>query len=551
MTTLGPLTIYTAKRIVTMEPAMPTATAVAVAQGRVVSVGTLDSLVPWIDAHGSTVDRSLEDSVLMPGLIDPHVHPTLPATLTQFPFLAPDDWKLPNGTWPGARTPDDYIRRLREIIGNHTRADEPCMVWGYHQIWHGRISRDVLDQLAPDQPVAIWHRSFHEMFMNTAMLRWMNIADDEPPRHGVDGANGHFFEVGAFRAMAKLAPFVREPTRFAAGLATFFKMVHEGGVTTVLDMGVGNAGDIDAEVDQIRAAHSAADAPCRVILTPFAGAFMAKNVSPEDAVAAADALTSGNTADVFFDRHIKFMIDGAFFSGLFQLGFPGYLDGHLGEWTSPPEVTRRYAPAFWSAGYQLHAHTNGDLGVDFFIDLLRELLDARPRFDHRMTIEHFGNSTEDQVRQLAALGALVSAQPYYVHLLGDAYRTKWLGHERAEQMVRLGAVERHRIPLGLHSDCPMAPLEPLRLAWAASTRETVDGNVLGPLECLSLDAALRAITIDAAWILRREGEIGSIRAGKRADFTILDADPYHVGAQGLKDLTVRGTVFGGRVERFR
>ena len=85
------LTVYTAKKIITMEPALPSATAVAVADGRIVSVGSLESLQPWISASNTTIDRSLEDKVLMPGFIDPHVHPSLPAVLTQFPFLAPDD----------------------------------------------------------------------------------------------------------------------------------------------------------------------------------------------------------------------------------------------------------------------------------------------------------------------------------------------------------------------------------------------------------------------------------------------------------------------------
>jgi predicted amidohydrolase YtcJ len=76
---------------------------------------------------------------------------------------------------------------------------------------------------------------------------------------------------------------------------------------------------------------------------------------------------------------------------------------------------------------------------------------------------------------------------------------------------------------------------------------TINGNLNGPEERVSLDAALRAITIDAAWILRRENEVGSIRAGKMADFAVLEEDPYEVGAEGLKDIQVWGTVFEGEV----
>jgi hypothetical protein len=148
---------------------------------------------------------------------------------------------------------------------------------------------------------------------------------------------------------------------------------------------------------------------------------------------------------------------------------------------------------------------------------------------------------------MKALGMVVSANPYYNFMLSEIYSDNWLGPDRGSQMVRLGSLERLGVPFALHSDCPMAPLDPLTLAWSAATRHTIDGGVTTPVERVSLDAALRAITIDAAWVMHWEDEIGSIRAGKRADFTILDADPYEVGAEGLRNIRVWGTVFEGEV----
>lgn len=80
----GPITIYTAKKIITMDASIPEASAVALADGRIVSVGTLESMKPWTKAKGATIDKQFADKVLMPGFIDPHVHPSLPAVLTQF-----------------------------------------------------------------------------------------------------------------------------------------------------------------------------------------------------------------------------------------------------------------------------------------------------------------------------------------------------------------------------------------------------------------------------------------------------------------------------------
>ena len=91
----------------------------------------------------------------------------------------------------------------------------------------------------------------------------------------------------------------------------------------------------------------------------------------------------------------------------------------------------------------------------------------------------------------------------------------------------------------------MAPASPLNNAWVAATRRNMEGNVVCPEEALTLDQALAAITIDAAYMLGMEDEIGSLRAGKSADFTVLDTDPYAVGAEGLKDIAVDATVFKG------
>ena len=103
------------------------------------------------------------------------------------------------------------------------------------------------------------------------------------------------------------------------------------------------------------------------------------------------------------------------------------------------------------------------------------------------------------------------------------------------------------MPTALHSDYTMAPALPLHSAWISANRINCEGRVVGEAERLTLDEALRAITIDAARILGREDEVGSIRAGKRADFAVLDRDPYDVGALGLRDINVLATVLDGCV----
>jgi predicted amidohydrolase YtcJ len=548
------LTVYTAKKIITMEPAIPEATAVAVADGRIVSVGSLESLQSWIEQREAVIDRTFENKILMPGFIDPHVHPSLPAVLTQFAFLAPDDWSLPSGEFPGARTPGAYEERLKLLAEKYFSEPDrdpeiPFIAWGYHQLWHGEVRRPQLDALFPDWPVILWHRSFHEVVLNTAALELIDITEEEVgDHHEIDWAQGHFWELGAKLVMEKPGMrFIFDPGRYGRGMETFTTMLRQGGVTSALDMGIGIFGDPDGEFALVKHAMESSGAPSRIVFTPIITDFVARGVSPDDALKQVAEWTAQSTERVMFDKHFKLMMDGAAFSGLGQMGFPGYIDGHEGVWMAPLETTYEYAEAFWNAGHQIHAHTNGDKSAAALIDIVRRLQAQKPRVDHRTILEHLMYAKEDQLQQLHDLGVSISANPYYQFLLADIYAKEWLGEDRARNMVPLGSATRAGARIALHSDAPMAPLSPLTLVWTAVNRVTINGNQNFSTQAMTLDQALRAITIDAAWVMRWEDRIGSIRAGKRADFAVLEEDPYSVEPMDLKDIPVWGVVFSGEI----
>ncbi len=542
----GQVTVFTAQQIRTMEPALPTATAVAVEQGRVVAVGSLETLQPIIALRGGRVDHRFANDVIVPGFIDPHIHPSLPAILTQFPYIAPDDWQLPTGHFPAAKTPQAYKAQLLALADQHDDPDVPFITWGYHPLWHGDIWRADLNDWFGDQPVALWHRSFHEIIFNDAALEMLGITEAMVQTvHEANWQRGHFYE-GGLKAIVGQLQFLFEPARFAKGMSNFMTMAHQGGVTTVLDMGTGIFGNPAQEMASIRAVAERYPVPIRIVLTPIIVDFMARGLSPAEALAEVNDWQTQNSARVEVGNHFKLMLDGAIFSGLSQFGPPGYLDGHEGVWMAPRDTTYDFALTFWKAGFQLHAHANGDAATDWFLTLLEQLLTVAPRADHRMTLEHFAYSTEDQTRQLKALGAAVSANPYYHYILSDMYSGDWLGPDRGPQMSRLGSLERANIPLALHSDNPMAPLSPLTLMWTAVQRETINGRAGIDSEKISREKGLRAITIDAAWIMGRENDLGSIRAGKIADFTVLAEDPMTVDLDKLRAIDIIATVHGGQ-----
>lgn len=548
----GDVTIFVAKKIITMEDSIPEATAVAVADGRIVSVGSLVSLNDYVQNQDAVVDTRFADKILMPGFIDPHVHPSLPAVTTQFPYLAPDDWTLPTGEFPGATTPEAYISQLQELVAEWEQSDHdpnvPFIAWGYHQLWHGEVMRPKLNELFPDTPVMLWHRSFHELIGNDAAFDLLGVteADAQIAPDESDWENGHFWENGAQALLTKM-PFLLAKDRYSKGMENFFALMHQGGVTTAMDMGMGVFGDPEGEFALIRETADRLQPPSRVILMPFITDFLARGKTPQEALEEINRWNALGNERVYFDKHFKLMMDGAIFSGLSQFGFPGYKDGHKGQWMAPLDVTEAWARFFWNEGFQLHAHTNGDLSAEALINIIRKLQSEKPRVDHRTTLEHFAYAHESQIGNLKALGIAVSANPYYQFILADTYAENWLGEDVARHMVPLGTAARQGLVLALHSDNPMAPLQPLVLVDAAVNRTTINGNQNAQNDALTLHQALRAVTIDAAWMMRKEDEIGSIRAGKIADFTVLEQDPYAVDPASIKDIAIWGTVFEGKV----
>ena len=546
-----PVTVFEAQRIVTMEPALPSARFVAVAGGMVLGLAErIEQLASWTQGREVRHDRSLAGSVLMPGLIEPHIHPMLAAVMLNLPFVAPDDWELPSGLYPGARTAAAWVARVREELAK-SKAD-PFICWGYHELFHGPLSRAQLDAIAPDRAVVIWQRSFHDLVVNSAALKAWGLdtpaafsaalaAVKADPAHG-DHARGLFSESALPAALAKMRGAILTPDKMHSGMAALKRMLLSNGVTTASDMGTGIFADFDTEAGLIRSAFEQEGNPSRVMLM-----LLAQSVPPgEDPGARIDEIRRRFAgAHLRVDRRVKLLADGAFFALNMRMNPPGYTDGHEGKWITPPDVLAIEMQWYWEKGFSLHIHVNGDEGLDAVLGIAERLPVRRAQ---TITLEHLGYSTEAQNRRIASLGLMVSAQPNYLRVLGEAYGLNGLGPDRASTISRLGSLERKGVPLGLHSDFNMAPIDPLYLAWIAANRVSLGGKVLAPAERLSLDKALRAITIEAAQVIGMDAMVGSIAAGKKADFTVLDRDPYAVGAARLRELKVQGVVFEGRFQ---
>ena len=201
--------------------------------------------------------------------------------------------------------------------------------------------------------------------------------------------------------------------------------------------------------------------------------------------------------------------------------------------------------AYWQAGYQIHVHVTGDLGLELTLDILQKMQDEKPRFNHGFTFEH-RLARRNRFAGLRRWGHRYR-QMYYLHELSDSYAKTGIGYERASQMARLASCLSAGINTTIHSDFTMAPAEPLNSMWVAVTRQNYAGNVMCPQERVSQQQALEAITINAAHTIGLADITGSLRAGKRADFTVLNQDPLTCEPDELRDIEIAATVFEGRV----
>jgi predicted amidohydrolase YtcJ len=539
-----PAVVYTAKKIITMDKFVPEATAVAVADGRIFAVGSLQDVRRQLGSAIYVMDERFKDKVLVPGFIDNHLHPLLVGGFVlQMNFGTPFDWNLPSGRIKGVQGRDAYLARLHEIEAGMKDPGEILWTWGHHPLFHGDIWREDLDKISSTRPIVIWARSFHEVVLNTPALKELGIDDPNHPQ--VDWMKGWFMESGyKEHFLFNVAPYLLQPERLMPALKEAGMVLHLGGITTAADMAAGGM-NLDTEFNSAKAVYENDETPFRMFYVPVGTEVIADRYGGlEHAAHFYATLPDRNTHRIRWVKQVKLFGDGAFFSQLMQMQ-DGYLDGHKGEWIQPPDEFERAARVFWNRGWQIHAHINGDLGMEMALDVVEKLMRENPRQDHRFTMHHAGYFTEDQTKRMGELGVVVSAQPYYLHALGDKYSEVGLGPERAPYMGRYKALLDNGVKLSFHSDFTMAPAEPLKLMWVAVNRFSASGKVLGPEERITVEQALRAVTLDAAYAIRMEEEIGSISPGKAADFTVLEQDPYEVAADRLKDIPVWGTVFEG------
>ncbi len=537
------VTVYRAKKILTMNPAQPEATHVAVRDGRILAVGTQQQAENWGVARH---DDRYADKVLMPGLVEGHCH-LYEGAMWLYVYLGFYDRRGPDGKiHPGLKSIDAVVQRLQEAERD-LEPGQQLIGWGFDPIYLGtdRMTVKDLDKIGGDRVVVVMHASLHLLNANSRALENAGI-DQDTDVEGVtkfpDGKpTGELCEFSAmYPVMRMLGGSFRQLSHSPQCLEMFGQVARAAGVTTATDL----VNELDADNIRTLAEVTAADDyPLRIV--PAASA-MRFGRDTDNGVSALEQLKSLNHDKLRLGL-VKLVVDGSIQGFTARVQWPGYYNGAPnGIWVIAPDDLFHMVEHYHRAGIQMHIHTNGNEATEVTLDAIERALTLHPRFDHRHTLQHCQMASPAQFRRIAKLGLCTNLFANHIFYWGDAHVEMTMGLDRANRMNACGTAQRLGVPFAIHSDAPITPLAPLFTAWCAVNRQTASGRVLGESECISVADALRAITLGAAYTLHMDDQIGSIEVGKWADFCVLDQDPSRMAPEKLKDVTVEGTMVGGR-----
>lgn len=532
-----PHQIYFNGQILTMDVDEPKVEAISVRDGVIESVGNESEVMLLVEDHSELID--LEGATLMPGFVDAHGHfPGSGRTAFSADLNSP-----PIGT----------ISSIEELLTTlaafgEQRPEGWLVGHGYDDTLLAEMrhpTRDDLDRISADRPIAISHVSGHLAVANSAALELMGIDESTPDPKGGHivrdpnspdqrRPNGVLEETAAREVSLKTLNIDATDAMRMTQLATNEYLKY--GVTTA------SAGGMPMGLGQmVGAVSNAGTMPLRVAFFPL------MEEIGDDLLSGESRLSDFAMARVEVPR-VKIIADGSI------QGYTGYLTEpyhrpYKGDasYRGYPSVLRddlfAQVAGLYEKRIQVAIHGNGDASIDDSLDAIAAAAEQHPWPDARPLIIHAQMTRRDQLDRMKDLNVTPSFFSAHTFFWGDRHVGIFMGPERAANMSPAKWAIDAGVRFSSHMDTPITPMRPLQAVWSQVERLSKSGALIGADQRIDRDAALRAVTIDAAWQVFMDDRIGSLEPGKLADLIVLSGDP--LTEPDIRDLTVLRTVIEG------
>ncbi|MCL2367470.1 MAG: amidohydrolase [Oscillospiraceae bacterium] len=528
-----------------MDDKAPTAEAVATHGDEILLVGSLAACSELIGPDTKVVD--LQGRTMLPGFYDPHSHITLYASFSDAVDLRPTN-----------KRPLTSIAACQDVLKAALQSREGAgwlIGWNFDMTGFSEDPRPLnirdLDAVSTAVPIVVFHQSMHSCMVNSkALARFGISADTDDPKGGrigrfADGTpDGVLYGAAMHNALGHLDHILAHTPKAYAKATKWYA---SKGITTAND---GATRTLDTVVEAVIGAEKEGLLATRLMLNPSVG--HRGPLSVEEFVEKLKALKGRLAESSAFLRigGAKLLFDGSIQLGTAYMSKPFHNNPeNCGFTFMSYEDLLANIHTIHKAGYQVLTHCNGDAAITGVIDAYGAAFEAETTPDLRHTIVHAQTITADdleRVRDLAEVVVILSLFPPHIYYMGDSHADTFLGEERAARMNPAGSALKLGVPITIHDDAPIFDIDPLMTVWCAVNRLTKSGRVLGSDERISVWEALCGVTIGAAYSHFEEDIAGSIAAGKRADFVILDENPLTCDPLHIKDIGIVQTILGGR-----
>ena len=525
--------------ILTMDDNQPVVEAIAVEDGRITAIGTKENIIKLRTWKTKIVN--LQGKTLMPGLIEAHCHPIATAVLSQvvnisgFTYNSREEIMATIGAAVEKASPGKWVLAF---------GWDPVLVKDLHN-----PTLAELDSISTEVPIFILTQMMHQAFVNNAVYKTAKITRNtpDPPGGGtflkdVDGnLNGVIYEFSALQKILKKMP--KTPQGTAELLLNLqYAQYAKAGYTTIAALGPVNIAGYP--LNFMASLSRSADVPVRSFVYPL------------EEQLDRSSWPSGYGNDHFRIKGVKLYMDGSPYTGGAAFTEP-YLNtevtlkrmklqpNHRGKVNYSEASLLQTLTKYHNAGYQIAMHAQGEIAIQMILNAFTEIMENYPRPDHRHRLEHNALITKNQIIQAQKLGLTLSFFMDHVYYYGEQL-PQIVGPDRAARFMPLGSAFAVGHTASIHTDNPATPVDPFRVISTAVTRKTKDrGDILGPNERVTINDALKAVTINAAWQLFEDDQRGSITVGKAADFVLLSHNPLRIQPENIKNISALCTWIDG------